>query len=156
MIPFDWWLKLWAIAGTVLASGLTVLVLIFIRPPLRSQVDQVTKVKQHSIGWWMLPLFGLGTAAPLLWLALRRLYEMLYVPIWWTVDHIWMLPVLVASAGLVWLAWSSWRQQAQPPTSSAAMTLPPPVAPPARPTPPPPVVAPEDYWTRGAGFGGKA
>lgn len=105
------------------------MILVFIRknPPLTTQVDTVTGVKQHGLFAWGLLIACLTMGLPAVFIAVRTLVELVDVAAGLAADH-WLITIGVGglAAGLI-----VWRLLGR--FAPADVSAPPPVAPVAPP-----------------------
>jgi hypothetical protein len=107
LIPIEWLLYAWAGLGAVVAVALTILALIFIKPPLTTQTNRVTGEKRHGILLWYLGFTAAGVGIPFVILLLRAAVA----PAMWLMAHWWLFLAAGAVATLVWGGWHLWQTQ---------------------------------------------
>jgi hypothetical protein len=107
LIPIEWLLYAWAVVGAVVAVALTILALIFIKPPLTTQTNRVTGEKRHGILLWYVGFTAAGVGIPFAILLVRAMAA----PAAWLMAHWWLFLAAGAVATLVWGGWHLWQTQ---------------------------------------------
>lgn len=101
------------ILGAVACLVLTLAVLVRKGPPLTTQTNRETGVKDHGIGWWLLVIGALTMGLPAAFIALRTLVEVGEM-LWQWLGTYWPLALIVVGAAAVGVgAWRVLRAPAE-------------------------------------------
>jgi hypothetical protein len=138
-------MKSLAVFGLILSGFLTVIVLIFVRPPLTTQTNTRTGETRHGIFRWFAVFTAIFSGVPLLMIVVRAAAT----PIAWLAAHWVWLGFAAIAAAAAWGALTWWINRPRIVKDEPVQVLPPPANHNPGPSllpPPRPHAAPSQYY----------
>jgi hypothetical protein len=89
MIGWTWVLVAWLIMAVLFAFAVTIAGWVRASWPGTTQVNQVTGVTEHGVGWWFLRILIGSVSFPVIGLAILAVVPVME----WVVEHWWAIPL---------------------------------------------------------------